>query len=417
MDTATAFVNFGIALGVGLLVGLQRERAASAVAGIRTFALIALLGAGAAAIAQSMGAWIVGAGFLGVAVLAYVGNMTRAQGDESPGVTTEAAMLVIYAVGAMIVTGPTAPAVAVGVATAVLLQLKPTLQKFARRLSEEDLRAIMQFAAMTLIILPLVPDREYGPYMVLNPHHIWLMVVLVVGISLLAYVAYQLLGSRHGTVVSGVLGGLISSTATSVSFARRVRESGSAAGVATLAIMLANTVLLGRVLIEIYAVASSHFLRLAAPIFVLIGVQVVLVGICFVLAKDRSEEIPPPKNPSELKPALVFALIYAVVTVAAAAGNDLFGRTGALIVAAISGLTDMDAITLTNARMVSNQTMEAGLASTAIVVAILSNSIFKAVTVCVIGGKAITRRIVPLAVAQAGGCVVAIVLERMGVFG
>lgn len=387
------FLQLGAALGVGLLVGLQRERSGSAIAGVRTFALLAMLGAVTAILAERFGAWTIAAGMVGVAALAVVGNMVRAPADESPGVTTEAAMLLIFAVGAMTVTGPMAAAVAVGAAAAVLLHIKPHLRGLIGRLSESDVKAIMQFAAIALIILPIVPDRPFGPFGVLNAHNIWLMVVLVVGISLLGYVAYRLVGERSGTALAGALGGLISSTATTASFARRSRGSPGAAGAAALAIILASTVVYGRVLVEVYAVAPRHFVVIAGPVGAMLAVSLVLAGVAWLRARDGQGVPPDQQNPAQLKGALLFAGLYAVVTVVVAAANHFFGHSGTYVVAAISGLTDMDAITLSTGRMASAGTLAPGQAATAIVIASMANLAFKTGMAAVIGGGALLRRL------------------------
>ncbi|CAG1004572.1 hypothetical protein PHYC_03153 [Phycisphaerales bacterium] len=393
MPESESIFNLGIALGLGLLVGLQRERAGSAIAGIRTFAIITLLGAAAAMLTEPLGAWVVVAGFLSVAVLTLVGNLIRPVAEESPGVTTEAAMLLMYGVGAMVVLGPRIPAVMVGAACAILLQVKPVLQRLAKALSDADIKAIMQFAAMTLILLPIVPDVPMGPFDVLNPRSLWWMVVLVVGMSLLGYVAYRVFGGRRGTALAGILGGMISSTATTVSFSRRAKESPGSAGVCVLAIMLASCVLYVRVLVELWAAARTHFLAIAPAVGWLFLISVVIAGLAVMRARGQPATLAAQKNPSELRSALFFAALYAAVLVASAAAHRQFGTSGIYAVAAISGLTDMDAITLSSARMAMETTVTPPQASNAIVIAALSNTVFKTGVMAVIGGGALLRRV------------------------
>jgi uncharacterized membrane protein (DUF4010 family) len=199
MDVRQTLVKLGIALAIGLLVGLQRERAASQVAGVRTFPLITLFGAVTALAATTLGAWVVSAGMLALAAMLVVANVAKMRRDDiDPGLTTEVAALLMYAVGAYLVAGRTAAAVVVGGAVVLLLHLKQPLHRFVRAMGDRDVTAIMQFALITFVILPVLPDKSYGPFGVLNPHRIWWMVVLIVVISLGGYVAYKLLGVLAG---------------------------------------------------------------------------------------------------------------------------------------------------------------------------------------------------------------------------
>lgn len=248
------FVQLAVALGLGLLVGLQRERVDSAIAGIRTFSLITLLGAVAAYLGQAFGGWVIAVGLLAVAILVVSGNLVRLKdGTAEAGQTTEFTALLMYGVGALVVIGPMPFAVVLAGAVAVLLHLREPLHRFVGRIGEEDLKAIMQFVLIALVILPVLPDQPMGPYQVLNPYQIWWMVVLIVGLSLAGYVAFKLFGARAGAVLGGVLGGVISSTATTVTYARRSREDPESSRLAALIVMLASTVVYGRVLVEIAA--------------------------------------------------------------------------------------------------------------------------------------------------------------------
>ncbi len=214
--------NLAIALGIGLLIGLQRERAAGQVAGIRTFALIALLGTTAGTLADRFGGWLVVAALLGVAAVLAVANRIRMDGGKAdPGATTEMATLLTLLLGAGLSAGHVTESIVIGGGTAFLLQFKAPLHSFVDRIGPDESRAIFRLVLLALVILPVLPNSPVGPYGVLNPFEIWLMVVLIVDISLAAYLSYRLLGPRGGTLAAGVLGGLISSTATTVSQARR----------------------------------------------------------------------------------------------------------------------------------------------------------------------------------------------------
>ena len=258
------FKPLAIALGVGLLVGMQRERETSPIAGIRTFPLITILGSLSAMLADAFGGWVLAAGFLAVSAMLLIGNLVQFGKDEiDPGLTTEMAGLVMFGVGAALVKGYTAPAIAVSGVVAVLLHWKKRLQNFVDKISGGDFKAIIQLVLIGLVILPVLPNQTYGWYNVLNPYKIWLMVVLISGISLIAYVAYKLLGARVGTILGGMLGGLISSTATTVSFSRQAKTRSDTAPMVSLVILIASTIVFGRILLEI-GIVAPEFLPTAA---------------------------------------------------------------------------------------------------------------------------------------------------------
>ncbi|HSI36670.1 MAG TPA: MgtC/SapB family protein [Tepidisphaeraceae bacterium] len=420
MDLHQALIKLGIALALGLLVGLQRERAASRVAGVRTFPLITLFGAVAALGAPALGAWVVPAGLLALTALLVMSNVAKLrQGEVDPGLTTEVAALLMYAVGAYVVAGHTAAAVAVGGAVVLLLHLKQPLHRVVRAMGDHDVTAIMQFALITFVILPVLPDKTYGPYGVLNPHRIWWMVVLIVAISLGGYVAYKIFGARAGALLGGVLGGLISSTATTVSFARRTREEvaaesaekeggqGARAGakLATLVIVIASAVSFGRVIVEVAVVAPGQFRAMVAPLGAMTAWMAILAAAAYMLGRgERAGKLPEAKNPAELKPALIFGGLYALVILAVAFVKDRFGNAGLYPVAVVSGLTDMDAITLSTANLAHDGRLDVALAWRLILVAGLANMVFKGGCAMVLGSAGLRGQIVVyFGLALAGG--------------
>ncbi|RME08741.1 MAG: DUF4010 domain-containing protein, partial [Bacteroidetes bacterium] len=216
-----------IALGLGLLTGLQRETVKSSIAGIRTFTLIALMGYLTGLLATWWNSpWIIAAGLLSLTFLLLIANYIQGkQNSFDVGQTTEVAVLVIFLLTAYLSQGHQAFVIVVGGLVAVLLYLKKPLSAFASKLGEKDLRAIFQFVAISLIVLPVLPNESFGPYRVWNPREIWLMVVLIVGLGLAGYFAHKWMGKTRGTLAAGLLGGLISSTATTISYARRCKET------------------------------------------------------------------------------------------------------------------------------------------------------------------------------------------------
>ena len=402
------FLQFAVALGLGLLVGLQRERMDSAISGIRTFALITMFGAVAGQLGQVFGGWVVAVGLLATAGLMTAGNLSRLpEGRAEPGQTTEFAALLMYGIGAWVVVGSMTQAVVLGGVVAVLLQLREPLHQFAGRMEETDIKAIMQLALIALVILPLLPDRTFGPYGVLNPYQVWWMVVLIVGISLLGYVGYKLLGARAGTVLAGILGGVISSTATTASYARRTKQAPEISRLAALVVMIASAVVFARVLVEIAVAAHGSFLALAPPLAAMLGVAAALSLLAWLIDRHAAEEPPAPGNPAELKAALFFGAIYAAVLLAVAFARDRFGTAGLYTVAALSGLTDVDALTLSTARLVDAGRLAPGDGWRAILLAVLSNLVFKAGIVAVLGSRRMLGRVAMLfaAVLAGGGAI------------
>src|SRR5437870_2384382 len=318
MDTLSAFRALGIAAGLGLMVGLQRERANSQLAGMRTFPLITLLGAVCAMLAARFGGWVLAAAFVSLAAMIVMGNIALLKPRSAdPGLTTEIAILLMFSVGAGLTSGHEGVAIAVGGGTAVLLHFKEPMHGFAARLGDEDLKAIMQFVLLSLVILPVLPNHAYGPYAVWNPRQIWWMVVLIVGISLCGYIVYRFLGVLFGVVLGGILGGIISSTATTVSYTRRTAQHAEASRQAGTVIMIAAAVGIGRVLVEIGVVAPAGLWTAGPPVVMMVGLVALLSGaIWYFGGKKERSEMPAQRNPTELKLGLIFGLLYGVALLA-----------------------------------------------------------------------------------------------------
>lgn len=397
MEAVVVFQNLAISAGLGLLVGLQRESVDSQLAGLRTFTLVTLFGSVSALLAVAFGGWVVAAGGLAIAALVLSGNVLLLRQERpDPGITTEVALLLMYGVGAYVMTGHRVVAIAIGAGAAVLLQAKAELRGIAGRLTPADLTAIMRFALISLVILPILPNRTYGPYRVLNPYEIWLMVVLIVGISLGAYIVYKFVGERAGTLAGGVLGGLISSTATTVSYARRSRDDDSQVRSATVVILIASTVVVVRLLVLMAVVSRTLLVEAAAPAAILLVVMIAMAGFVWWRSSEGSSGMPSHGNPSELKPAILFGLLYGGILLAVAAVRENFGGDALYVVAAISGLTDVDAITLSTSRMVSGGRLDADQGWRLVFLANACNLAFKAGSVALLGTRKMATTVVTL---------------------
>jgi uncharacterized membrane protein (DUF4010 family) len=310
--------------------------------------------------------------------------------------TTEVAALLMYGVGAYLVVGHAAVAIAVGGGTAVLLHWREPLHGLVKRIGAEDFTAVMQFVLITLVILPVLPDSTYGPFDVLNPHKIWLMVVLIVGLGLAGYVAYKLFGQDAGTLLGGVLGGMISSTATTVSYSRRSAETPSLSGLAAVVIMIASAIAFARVIVELAVVARTTLAQTAPPLAAMFVWMGLLSGAAWYFVRGEKAEVPQASNPAELKPALLFGALYAIILLAVAAAKEYVGPAGLYAVAGVSGLTDMDAITLSTGQMVTEGRLDAPTGWRLVLVAALSNLAFKGGAVMLLGYPDLRRRIAVL---------------------
>lgn len=390
------FGMLGIALGLGLLVGLQREHYHSRMAGIRTFTLITLFGCISGMIARHFeDSWIIAIGALSIAILLGVANyLKKKQEDPDIGQTTEIAALLMFTVGASLVLVSPAIGVVLGGTVATLLYLKQYLGRLVDRLGEKDIQTIMLFVAISLIILPILPNENFGPYEVFNPREIWWMVVLIVGMGVTGYFIYKWMNNAKGTIINGLLGGLISSTAASISYSRQTKDASLGARPAAFIVMTASAIAFVRVLIEVSVVAPKHWVTVAPPLIVQTLFMGVVAGGLFFYSKEKSARMEEPENPAQFKTALIFAFLYALILLAVAFVKERFGNSGLYIVSVISGLTDMDAITLSLSRMMNEGRLAPGDGWRFILAAGLSNVVFKGGLVVALGNRSLIRLIV-----------------------
>lgn len=390
LDGLTAFAT---SLALGLLMGLERERTPSAKAGLRTFTLVALFGTLAGMIAQNVGAPLFPAAGLLMVGAFITAAYLRDPDENDPGTTTVAALLVCYGLGVIIWYGHDTLAVMLGIVTTTLLYFKPELHGITQSLSRRDLLSILQFAVLSFVILPILPDREFGPFDALNPHQIWLMVVLISGLSLAGYVALKWGGRRHGTALLGIMGGMASSTATTLIYARHGKESEALAQMAVIVILLANLVVQVRLALVGAAIAPG-ILPLLLPVLGGAFLAGLAVTAYWWRRLQHGESLPMPeiKNPTELRTSLSFGLLFAIVLFCAAWLQEAAGNSGLYMVALVSGLTDVDAMVLTSLRLFTMGKLPGLESVTAITLALVANLAFKLGLVFFIGGPQLARR-------------------------
>lgn len=412
MSGHSDFLLLGIALAIGLLIGVERgwhEREAgegNRVAGIRTFGLIGLFGGSAALIAQALGqGWLFGLALLALGALLATGHAAALRHDDDVSLTTAIAGLLTGGLGGLAVLGFPAEAAAVGVIATLLLGYKPELHRWVAAIDAGELRAGLQFLLISVVVLPVLPDRGYGPWQALNPYEIWWMVVLISGISFAGYAAMRLVGVRRGAMVTGLLAGFASSTALTLHFARLCREKPSLAAPLAPAILLASGTMFPRML----AVAAIVHLPAAGAVWLpalVMGALVLSAALLLDRLSTRMESPGAPRDmgsPLRLGSALGFALLLAVIMLAAQALEAEFSDASLLLLAAISGISDVDAITLTLTRLSADGTAT-GLVATGLVIAAAVNSLVKGLLAFVVGGATLGLRVLlPLTVAAAAG--------------
>jgi uncharacterized membrane protein (DUF4010 family) len=387
---------------LGALVGLERQwdkqasREDDAVpAGVRTYCLWALMGTLCAQFAVLWHPLIFAAGLLAVVVPVAV-RVWPGGGGESTGLTTAAGAAMVYLLGGLAFDGQFELAVMLAVVVLILLASKSWLHGLSRQFTRDDVRMALQFLALTGVVLPLVPDRDIGPFDAFNPRSVWFMVVLVSGLGFAGYVAVRLLGTSRGIALTGLAGGLASSTATTLSMSRLSRSRPDLANDCALAIILACTVMLWRVNVLVLAVSPPLAVAIIPDMAMMSLPGVVFAARRFLRGRPGAEGASDYKNPLSLKIALQFALLYAIVVFAVRAGGTLFGDAGLLAASFLSGLTDLDAIALSMAEVFRAENASAPFAIACILLAASANSLTKLVLAWTLGDRTMRIRVATL---------------------
>jgi len=350
MERAELFYRFGAALAIGALIGLEREHShrranEELFAGVRTFPLIALMGCVTALLSEQLGVW----SFVGITIV-FGALVTVAYFVESKygdtGLTTEVSALVTFLVGALCYWDYLPLAAAISVVMTLLLSLKPEIRSLAYNLSQEDIYATLKFAVVSAIVLPVLPNRSFGPFAVLNPYKIWLMVVFISGISFLGYLLMKIIGPEQGIGLTGLLGGIASSTATTVSFARRSHRDQDLAKPFAMAIMISWTVMFVRVLIIVGTLNFQLLRGLWMPMAASILAGVAYCTYLYLTQRTNEKSTFDYSNPFELGPALTFGLLYGIILVVSKTMERHLGDTGLYLSSVVAGLTDVNAISL-----------------------------------------------------------------------
>ena len=434
--------QLGLALILGFLIGLQRERSKSGF-GIRTFPLITVFGMLCALLSTLFGSWLLPVGLFCLMIIGVATSLTKSyllrqwwlrqtENDrnndgnknnagniegETAGTTTAAlpgperktptvpdfgtttlvTMLVMFCIGALLVN-PKWNLLAMEITgiMAIILQFKLELHQVADKLGESDMRAIMQFVMISFIILPVLPNHDYGPYGIFNPYETWLMVVLIVGVSLGGYICYKFFGENTGILLGGFFGGAISSMATTISYARMTKAKTVTPKVAGVVIMIASTVLLLRLLILVAIVSEQFFLRCWQPVLAFMVFCSIPAFVAWRGIGNGTSSVQTHTNPTQWQSALTFGLLYAAIAGAMKIASSELGTDGLYLVAGVSGLTDTTAVTLSTARLSLNNPAILENGWRVIIICSLTNLLFKWLTVWCLAGRTLALNVFKL---------------------
>jgi uncharacterized membrane protein (DUF4010 family) len=402
-DLHSILLNLAAALGIGLLIGAERERRkgagpARSPAGIRTFAVASLAGATSAMVGGPVMLAVTVAGVAALTAIAYLRSR-----DDDPGLTSEIALILTALLGGLAMQQP-ALAAGMAVGLAALLAARTPLHHFVRSvLTENEVNDALIFAGATLVVLPLLPNRPLGPFDALNPHSIWIVVILVMAISAAGYVLVRLLGARFGLPIAGLASGFISSAATIGAMGARVRKSPDVISAAVAGAALSTVATVIQMCLVLAATSMTTLRALSLPL-ICAGIAAVAYGAAFTVRalRERDAAEPQPGHAFSLPVALVFALTLSAVLIASAALREWFGATGVIVAAAAAGFVDTHSAAIAIAALVASGKMTAADAVFPILAAFSTNTISKIIFAWSSGSRTYTLRLIPGLILVAG---------------
>ncbi|MGM0605061.1 MAG: MgtC/SapB family protein [Halobacteriota archaeon] len=387
--------RLAVAFGIGAIIGLEREQSESggSFAGSRTFPLFALFGALVQVFFPSLLAVALAAIALSL-TLAYAGKIWI---ERDIGLTTVSASLLTVVLGAMTTHSDRGLLVAVivgGTVTAVL-SAKDPIHEFADRIDASERRASVQFILVALVVFPVLPNRELDVLLGLNPRVVWFMVVLVSGLSFVAYLLSRVFTVHRGIAVTGVLGGFVSSTATAVSMAERTANSPELYRICGFATVAAAIVMFPRALVEVAFVNPQLLSHVIVPLGSMTVVGALVAAYVYWRSTTTNDiDLDVVENPFQLKPALFFGVVFAVVLLVSKYANELLGSSGVYATAFLSGLADIDAITLSLSSLAADGAISTDVAATGIVIAAIANTLVKAGLALALGTRQLGRVVI-----------------------
>lgn len=398
MDQEELFRRLAVALAIGLLIGLERgwqtreESDHQRTAGLRTFALSGLLGGICALLGAASSPLVLAAGLLAFTTALVTFSYLEASVEKNFSVTGVVAGILTFALGAYAMLGNETVAVGAAVAMAILLALRDPLHSWVRTVTWPEIRSVLVLLAMSFLLLPILPNRPVDPWQVLNPSEIWLLAILIATVSFAGYIAVRVLGERKGVAVAAIAGGLASSTATTLSFARLAREHPQSSRLLAGGIMLAGLTMLARIVVLAGLLQPELLATLLWPIAAA-GAVTLLSAALMLWGRGRTSDEQPQlqiRNPFDLSTVLWLAALIAIILLAAKGLAGQVGNAGLFLLGAVSGIADVDALTLSMARLSGHQ-VAARDAASAILIAASVNTASKAVMAAVVGGERLAQ--------------------------
>ncbi len=412
-DLSAIAGRLSVALALGLLIGLERgwERRDAPeghrAAGFRTFGLIGLLGGIATLPVPGMPPWLAPIMLAGLAATVAVGYWRSSEEGSDISMTSAVAALLTFALGGIAGAGELRVAAASAVVVTILLGFKPELHQLLRKIDRNELEATLRLLLISVVVLPILPDRTFGPWHALNPYRIWWMVVLVAGISYLGYFANRVIGPRAGVMAAAFFGGISSSTAVTVTLAREARDKAAAQNLFAAGIIAASGIMFPRMVAIVAIVAPGLVLALATPLVVAAIVSFAMAALIWWIHRDRphGRKTPPEfRNPLDLRTALEFGAFFAFIMLVSQGARQMAGASSLYVVGAIDGLVDVDAITLSVATLWSRGDLVPTVAVGAMLIAAAVNTVVKVIIATVLGGPRLGIWVgVPMLTALAAG--------------
>jgi uncharacterized membrane protein (DUF4010 family) len=416
IDQLPILMRLAVALAIGLLIGLERGwelrelHTAQRTAGLRTFSAIGLLGGVTAQLGGEHGGPLIAALAIALGVVLAVGYWRESEVDRDVSLTTSVTALVAYSLGALAGRGELLPASSSAVVLTMLLGFRPELHGFIRKIDREELLATFRLLLISIVMLPVLPNRGYGPWAAINPYLIWWLVVMVAAISYVGYFATRLMGPERGILITGLFGGLVSSTVVALSLARRAAEGLAEPNLLAAGATIASAIMWPRIMLIVSAVDPALGWRLAWPVgaatLIATGAALILerVGRNQAKAQTAGDQQVKTSNPLDLGAAIRFALMLTVIMVAARAASAWAGASGLFLVAGISGLVDAAPISLSVATMSTHQMVTPAVAIGAILLAAIANSVLKPAMAWAVGGAPMGLRFLASSLAMIAAC-------------
>lgn len=390
----TVWLNLAVALGIGLLIGAERERSKGtgpdrASQGIRTFTIASLLGA----VSTIFNFWLLVTAVICVMVFTAVSSYQ--QQDQDPGNTSEIALLLTVILGGLAISQPALSA-AIGVSVAILLAAKEPIHGFVKNMvTKDELNDFLILAAATLIVLPLVPNTFLGPFQAINPRNLWLIVILVMSISALSHLALRWLGARMGLPLVGLISGFISSVATVSAMGVRAKETPAILDAAIASATLSSLATILQLALLLAVIHPPTLVTLVVPL-AFGGASILIFGVIFALStlNQNQTETSQPSKTFSVKHALILASAIAVILIISAALNAWFGQAGLVVASGIAGLADVHAPTIAVATLAATAKLAVDNTVMPILMAFTANSAAKAVMAVISGSKAYYQKVI-----------------------